>query len=45
LSRTQAHAMKFYEVTPFTIQLTPKEIMAAAASLTAGTETDAQAES
>jgi predicted transcriptional regulator len=31
-------AMKFYEVTPFTIQLTPKEIMAAAATLTAGSE-------
>jgi predicted transcriptional regulator len=27
-------AMKFYEVTPFTIQLTPKEIVAAAATLT-----------
>jgi predicted transcriptional regulator len=35
-------AMKFYEVTPFTIQLTPKEIMAAAATLTAGTEPDAE---
>ena len=31
-------AMKFYEVTPFVIQLTPKEIMAAAATLTAGSE-------
>jgi predicted transcriptional regulator len=34
-------AMKFYEVTPFTIQLTPKEIMAAAATLTAATLTAA----
>ena len=36
-------AMKFYEVTPFAIQLTPKEIMAAAATLTAGSEPDAEA--
>src|SRR5215831_16584951 len=36
-------AMKFYEVTPFTIQLTPKEIMAAAATLTAGGDPDAEA--
>jgi predicted transcriptional regulator len=35
-------AMKFYEVTPFTIQLTPKEIMAAAATLTAGSEPDSE---
>jgi predicted transcriptional regulator len=28
-------AMKFYEVTPFTLQLTPKTIMAAAGSLSA----------
>ena len=35
-------AMKFYEVTPFTIQLTPKEIMAAAATLTAGREPDSE---
>ena len=38
-------AMKYYEVTPFTIQLTPKEIMAAAASLTAGREAGAEAQS
>src|SRR5215472_14194744 len=31
-------AMKFYEVTPFTIQLTPQAVMAAAMTLTAGTE-------
>jgi len=31
-------AMKFYEVTPFAIQLTPKEIMAAADTLTAGSD-------
>ena len=36
-------AMKFYEVTPFTIQLTPKEIMAAATTLTAGSEPGAEA--
>ena len=35
-------AMKFYEVTPFTIHLTPKEIMAAANSLTAGTDPDSE---
>jgi len=35
--------MKFYEVSPFTIQLTPKEIMAAAATLTAGNEPDTEA--
>jgi predicted transcriptional regulator len=35
-------AMKFYEVTPFTIQITPKEIMAAAATLTAGNEQNAE---
>jgi hypothetical protein len=34
--------MKFYEVTPFTIQLTPKEIMAAATTLTAGSEPDSE---
>jgi hypothetical protein len=34
--------MKFYEVTPFTIQLTPKEIMAAAATLTAGGQPDSE---
>jgi predicted transcriptional regulator len=31
-------AMKFYEVTPFAIQLTPKAVMLAAASLTADGE-------
>jgi predicted transcriptional regulator len=36
-------AMKFYEVTPFTIQLTPKEIMAAVTTLTAASEPDAEA--
>ena len=35
-------AMKFYEVTPFTIQLTPKEIMTAVATLTAASEPDAE---
>lgn len=35
-------AMKFYEVTPFTIQLTPKEIMAAVTTLTTGSEPDAE---
>jgi len=35
-------AMKFYEVTPFTIQLTPKGIMAAATTLTAGSEPDSE---
>src|SRR6516225_5570421 len=35
-------AMKFYEVTPFTIQLTPKEIMAAAVTLTKGSEQDTE---
>jgi hypothetical protein len=34
--------MKFYEVTPFTIQLTPKEIMAAASTLTKGSEQDTE---
>jgi predicted transcriptional regulator len=38
-------AMKFYEVTPFTIQLTPKEIMAAATTLTVGSEPDSEVES
>ena len=33
-------AMKFYEVTPFAIQLTPKAIMAAATTLTTGGELD-----
>src|SRR6516164_6464066 len=36
-------AMKFYEVTPFVLHLTPKEIMAAAATLTAGSEPHAEA--
>ena len=36
-------AMKFYEVAPFAIQLTPKEIMATVATLTAGSEPDAEA--
>ena len=36
-------AMKFYEVTPFTIQLTPKEIMAAVATLTTGSGQDGEA--
>ena len=35
-------AMKFYEVTPFALQLTPKTIMIAARSL--GTESDLEAE-
>ena len=35
-------AMKFYEVTPFTIQLTPKEIITAVTTLTAGSEPDAE---
>jgi predicted transcriptional regulator len=35
-------AMKFYEVTPFTIQLTPKEIMAASATLKIGSEQNAE---
>jgi predicted transcriptional regulator len=35
-------AMKFYEVTPFTIQLTPKEIISATATLTAATDPDAE---
>jgi predicted transcriptional regulator len=38
-------AMKFYKVTPFTIQLTPKEIMAAATTLTVGSEPDAEVRS
>jgi predicted transcriptional regulator len=37
-------AMKFYDVTPFAIQLTPKEIMAAVTTLTAGGELDTDAE-
>jgi predicted transcriptional regulator len=36
-------AMKFYEVTPFTIELTPKAIKTAAATLTASGEPDAEA--
>ena len=38
-------AMKYYAVTPFTIQLTPKEIMAAAATLTVGSGPGGEAES
>jgi predicted transcriptional regulator len=38
-------AMKFYEVTPFTIQLTPKEIMGAVSSLTKGSEQEVEVES
>jgi DNA-binding transcriptional ArsR family regulator len=34
-------AMKFYEVTPFAVELTPKAIMAAAATLTAGEPAEA----
>jgi predicted transcriptional regulator len=37
-------AMKFYQVTPFAIELTPKEIMAAATTLTAGSELDTEVE-
>jgi predicted transcriptional regulator len=37
-------AMKFYEVTPFAIQLTPKEIMAAVSTLTVASEQDSTAE-
>jgi predicted transcriptional regulator len=36
-------AMKFYEVTPFAIQLTPKAVMLAAASLTADGERSSEA--
>jgi predicted transcriptional regulator len=36
-------AMKFYEVTPFAIQLTPKAIMLAATSLTADGEPSSEA--
>ena len=37
-------AMKFYEVTPFAIQLTPKAIMVAATTLTAGAEPNSEAD-
>lgn len=37
-------AMKFYEVAPFAFHLTPKEIMAAVTTLTAGTEPDTDVE-
>jgi predicted transcriptional regulator len=37
-------AMKFYEVTPFAVVLTPKEIKAAVTTLTAGNEPDSDAE-
>jgi predicted transcriptional regulator len=36
-------AMKFYEVTPFTIQLTPKEIMGAVSTLAKGSEQEVEA--
>lgn len=36
--------MKFYQVTPFAIELTPQEIMAAATTLTAGSELDTEVE-
>jgi predicted transcriptional regulator len=35
-------AMKFYEVTPFAIDLTPQAIMVAARSLAADSDTDAE---
>jgi len=35
-------AMKFYEVTPFAIQLTPQAIMAAATTLTTSSELDSE---
>jgi predicted transcriptional regulator len=35
-------AMKFYEVMPFAIQLTPQAIMAAATTLTMGSERDSE---
>ena len=35
-------AMKFYEVAPFTLQLTPKTIMAAARTIGADDEVDAE---
>jgi len=35
-------AMKFYEVTPFTIKMTPKKTMAAASTLTKGSEQDTE---
>src|ERR1700733_6268911 len=36
-------AMKFYEVTPFALQLTPHTIMAAARTLHANSDVDAEA--
>jgi predicted transcriptional regulator len=36
-------AMKFYEVTPFALQLTPKTIMIAARSLTTGSHIETEA--
>jgi predicted transcriptional regulator len=36
-------AMKFYDVTPFAIQLTPKAIMTAAPTLTAGRDLTSEA--
>jgi hypothetical protein len=35
--------MKFYEVTPFTLQLTPQTIMAAARTLRADSDVKAEA--
>ena len=35
-------AMKFYDVTPFALELTPKTIMLAAQSLSAGTDLEAE---
>ncbi len=35
-------AMKFYEVTPFALQLTPKTIMVAVESLSAGNDPEAE---
>jgi predicted transcriptional regulator len=35
-------AMKFYEVTPFALQLTPETIMVAARTLRAGNDLDAE---
>ena len=34
--------MKFYEVTPFALQLTPETIMVAARTLRAGNDLDAE---
>jgi predicted transcriptional regulator len=37
-------AMKFYDVTPFALELTPKTIMLAAQSLSSGTDAEAEEE-